>query len=99
LRTAFVPATETTPRTSPPSPSLTRLDPPGIRAVVLLLHGGTRRAAEPVDGRSASWRRSLLMQHSITPRAHEAGVATWLLRYRHRGWNGGGGAVAEPCIA
>ncbi|HEV7875491.1 MAG TPA: hypothetical protein VGP00_02350, partial [Nocardioides sp.] len=62
-----MPATETPPQTSPPRPSLTRLDPPGIRAVVLLLHGGTQQSAEPVDGRSASWRRSLLMQRSITP--------------------------------
>jgi pimeloyl-ACP methyl ester carboxylesterase len=62
---------------------------------VLLLHGGTQQSAEPVDGRSASWRRSLLMQRSITPLAHEAGVATWLLRYRHRGWNGGTGPIAD----
>jgi pimeloyl-ACP methyl ester carboxylesterase len=35
------------------------------------------------------------MQRSITPRAHEAGAATWLLRYRQRGWNGGSGPVAD----
>ncbi len=29
------------------------------------------------------------MQRAVTPRAHEAGVSTWLLRYRERGWNGG----------
>jgi predicted esterase len=69
-------------------PSLTRRDVPGgPRALVLLLHGGTERSSRPVDGRSASWRRAAAMQASITPRAHRAGVATWLLRYGVRGWN------------
>ena len=90
-----MPATETSPRATPPTPTLTRHDPPDIRGVVLLLHGGQQHSTERVDGRSASWRRSLLMQRSITPRAHEAGVATWLLRYRFRGWNGGTGPVAD----
>jgi pimeloyl-ACP methyl ester carboxylesterase len=35
------------------------------------------------------------MQRSISPRAHTAGVSTWLLRYRHRGWNGGSGPIAD----
>ena len=39
------------------------------------------------------------MQRAITPRAHEAGVSTWLLRYRHRGWNGGAGPVADARAA
>ncbi len=77
-------------------PSLTRSDttaPP--RALVLMLHGGKETSTTPVDGRSASWRRSLTMQRSISPRAHTAGVSTWLLRYRHRGWNGGSGPIAD----
>ena len=83
-------------QTSVTEPSLTRLDPPsGPRAVILMLHGGTERSTTPVDGRSASWRRSAAMQRSITPRAHEAGVGTWLLRYRRRGWNGGTGPVED----
>jgi alpha-beta hydrolase superfamily lysophospholipase len=90
-----VTAIETTPRTSPAAPSLTRHDAPDTRGVLLLLHGGKQHSTEPVDGRSASWRRSLLMQRGITPGAHEAGIATWLLRYRHRGWNGGTGPVAD----
>lgn len=79
------------------TPSLTRLDldaPP--RVLALVLHGGTQRSSDPVGGRSASWRRMAAMQRSITPRLHEAGVASWLLRYRVRGWNGdGSGARAD----
>ena len=83
------------PVTSPPAPALTRLDAPDTRAVVLMLHGGKEHSTERVDGRSASWRRSLLMQRSITPRRARGRSATWLLRYRHRGWNGGTGPVAD----
>ena len=35
------------------------------------------------------------MQRTISPDAHAAGVSTWLLRYRHRGWNGGQGPVED----
>jgi predicted esterase len=77
-------------------PSLTRLDPPAEpRAVILVLHGGKERSTTPVDGRSASWRRAAALQRSIAPRAHEAGVGTWLLRYRRRGWNGGSGPLED----
>lgn len=71
--------------------SLTRLDLAGTpRVVCLVLHGGTQHSHEPVGGRSASWKRMAAMQRRITPRLHEAGIATWLLRYRARGWNGTG---------
>ncbi|MDF9715989.1 alpha/beta fold hydrolase [Nocardioides sp. ChNu-153] len=72
-----------------PDEALTRYDVTRPRGVVLLLHGGTEQSASPVDGRSASWRRSAAMQRSITPRLAADGVATWLLRYTLRGWNGG----------
>jgi predicted esterase len=71
-------------------PHLTTYDAPaGARAMVLLLHGGKPHSRQPIDGRSASWRRALWLQRSIAARSHEAGVGVWLLRYRHRGWNGG----------
>ena len=35
------------------------------------------------------------MQRAITPAAHEASVATWLLRYRERGWNVTGESALE----
>lgn len=55
--------------------------------MILLLHGGKVASARPVDGRSASWRLARALQRQITPAAHEARLATWLLRYRQRGWN------------
>lgn len=71
-----------------PEPTITRCDPPGAPgAVVLMLHGGKQHSFTPVDRRSTSWHRSRAMQRSITPGALDAGVSTWLLRYRHRGWN------------
>ncbi|MGV3563018.1 MAG: alpha/beta hydrolase [Nocardioides sp.] len=78
------------------TPSLTRLDPPEApRVVTLVLHGGTQHSTDPVGGRSASWRRMAAMQRRITPRLHEAGIASWLLRYRARGWNGQGTGAQE----
>lgn len=77
-------------------PLLTRLDASGRpEAIVLMLHGGKPTSRLAVDGRSASWRRSAWMQRSIAPRAHEAGVGVWLLRYHQRGWNGGTDRVAD----
>lgn len=71
------------------SPSLTRHDVAQPRALVLLLHGGKQTSRQPVDGRSASWRRMAAIQRAVDEGAHAAGVSTWLLRYRHRGWNHG----------
>ena len=77
-------------------PLLTRLDAPGKpRGLVLMLHGGKETSTQTVDGRSASWRRSHAMQRTISSRAHTAGVSTWLLRYRHRGWDGGSSPIAD----
>jgi predicted esterase len=76
-------------------PDLTRSDVPAPRALVLLLHGGKEHSDLPVDGRSASWRRMAALQRAISPDLHEAGTSTWLLRYRTRGWDGGGGKVAD----
>ena len=77
-------------------PLLTKYDAPGApRAMMLLLHGGKPRSHQAIDGRSASWRRALWLQRDIAPRAHEAGVGLWLLRYRERGWNGGTDRAAD----
>ncbi len=77
-------------------PLLTKHDAPdGPRAMILVLHGGKPRSQQPIDGRSASWRRALWLQRDIAPRAHEAGVGVWLLRYRERGWNGGAERAAD----
>lgn len=75
-----------------PEPALTRYDaPPEIggrpRGVLLMLHGGKPRSTRAVDGRSASWRRSLSMQREIAWPAQQQGLSTWLLRYAVAGWN------------
>jgi alpha-beta hydrolase superfamily lysophospholipase len=76
-------------------PDLTRSDAPAPRAVVLLLHGGKEHSAQPVDRRSASWRRMAALQRAITPALHDAGASSWLLRYRTRGWDGGADKVED----
>lgn len=77
-------------------PSLTQYaGPASPRGVVLMLHGGKERSQQAVDGRSASWRRADSMVRSISAEAETAGAALWLLRYRHRGWNGGSGPVED----
>ena len=78
------------------APSLTRRAPDDPQAVVLMLHGGKARGVDPVDERSASWRRSRWMMSQIAGRANRAGTAVWLLRYGVRGWNAGSGADPSP---
>ena len=71
-----------------PQPALTKYDAPGrARATILMLHGGKDRSERLVTGRSASWRRSQVMQRSIARRAREQGLSTWLLRHGLTGWN------------
>lgn len=77
------------------APSLTRLDAPEPRAVVLMLHGGKERSTTPVDGRSASWRRMAKLQRDISPALLDAGVSSWLLRFGVRGWNDGTGKIDD----
>lgn len=68
-------------------PSLTRRDVADPQALVLVLHGGKQRSRQPVDGRSASWRRMAAVHRAVGPALAEAGASSWLLRYRERGWN------------
>jgi pimeloyl-ACP methyl ester carboxylesterase len=77
-------------------PHLTRYDA-GVRprAVIVMFHGGKARGQEVVDGRSLSWRRTAAMQRDIARAAQEADVSTWLLRFTHRGWNGGADRIAD----
>lgn len=78
------------------SPHLTQRDlAADPSAVVLMLHGGQPSSEQPVDRRSASWLRMALMQRSLSGPLAGAGVATWLLRYRQRGWNGGHPPVSD----
>lgn len=77
------------------TPSLTRLDVSDPRAVVLLLHGGKPRSDRAVAGSSASWQRMAALQRRLHPAWADAGVSSWLLRYRRRGWNGGVAPVED----
>lgn len=99
VRTALrTPLVETRTETSTPThaPSLTTYArPTQAQGVVLMLHGGKDRGHEVVDERSASWRRSAAMARAIVDDVERAGVALHLLRYRHRGWNGGAGPVED----
>lgn len=79
-----------------PAPSLTHRSPRAPRAVVLMLHGGKARGLDPVDDRSASWRRCRWMMSQIAQDANRDGVALWLLRYGVRGWNAGAGPHPSP---
>jgi predicted esterase len=80
-----------------PTPELHRLDPPDTPAgLVLMLHGGQANSQVPVDSRSASWRRSWVMQAQLARRARADGVGLWLLRYGSRGWNAGSAALPSP---
>lgn len=72
-----------------PAPVLTRLDAPGARAAVLLLHGGQQRSDRPVDGRSASWQLMRWLQRDVAGPARRQGVSVWAVRYAVRGWNHG----------
>ncbi|HXH79800.1 alpha/beta hydrolase [Nocardioides sp.] len=77
-------------------PILSKHDAPETtRGLILMFHGGKDRSKEDVDGRSLSWKRSLAMQRSIAPAAHEDDLSVWLLRYRQRGWNGGRDRIAD----
>lgn len=72
------------------TPTLTRRGTTGSpRAVVLMLHGGKPTSARAVGGRSASWQRMAALHRALAGPLAEDQVASWLLRYRERGWNGG----------
>jgi pimeloyl-ACP methyl ester carboxylesterase len=80
-----------------PSPALTRTDPVrGPRGIVLMLHGGAQTGWRPVDGRSASLRRTTAMRDVLEPRVLSQGLSLWLLRFGVRGWNAGPHAEPSP---
>jgi predicted esterase len=80
-----------------PSPGLDRRDPAGSpRAIVLMLHGGAKAGLDPVDGRSASFRRTTAMRNALEKKVLDEGLSLWLLRFGVRGWNAGAGREPSP---
>lgn len=61
-----------------------------------MLHGGAQHGLKPVDGRSASLRRTTAMRDILEPRLLGEGLSVWLLSYGVRGWNAGAGVQPAP---
>src|SRR5262245_35979353 len=61
-----------------------RAEPADVRALVLVLHGGREHGREPVPNRRLAYRRMLPFARALN---RGGGLATWILRYRYRGWN------------
>jgi predicted alpha/beta hydrolase family esterase len=59
----------------------------GVRAVVLVLHGGRADSVAPAR-RGLAYLRVLPFVWAILRATGGTGTAVWLLRYRFRGWNG-----------
>jgi dienelactone hydrolase len=59
----------------------------GVRAVVVVLHGGRARGRQPASGLQLAYRRMVPFARAIERAGRGRGLATWLLRYRYRGWN------------
>lgn len=59
-----------------------------VRGVVLVLHGGRANSFEPVRSRHLSPIRMIPFARLLSSRGAPAGLETWSLRNRVRGWNG-----------
>ena len=68
---------------------------PGAESAVLVLHGGRERSTMETSPFQLSYLRMLDMYAGL--RRHSRSCAVYLLRYRVRGWNPGGG-VPDPVV-
>jgi predicted esterase len=68
-------------------PGLRVLGPARARAVALVLHGGEERSRAPVHRLRPTYLRMLPFARDLAWTGRRGGLAVWLLRYRHRGWN------------
>jgi pimeloyl-ACP methyl ester carboxylesterase len=57
------------------------------RAVVLIMHGGRSRGYDRSSGLRLAYRRMLPFARALDRAGRDHGLATWVLRYRYRGWN------------
>lgn len=61
--------------------------PTSPRGIVLMLHGGAERNADPVKRHNLAWHRGRRLLADIAPRLGAANLAGVLLRYDVIGWN------------
>jgi pimeloyl-ACP methyl ester carboxylesterase len=64
-----------------------RRAPAQTRAVVVVLHGGRARGYDPSSNLRLAYRRMLPFARALNRGGRGGGLATWVLRYRYRGWN------------
>ncbi|GAA3050404.1 alpha/beta hydrolase [Actinokineospora globicatena] len=80
-----------TPRTTPagPEPKITVYGSGtgGVRAVVLVLHGGREHGHGRVGRHQLAYLRMVPFAKDIARHGAEHGVVAWVLRNRFRGWN------------
>ena len=60
---------------------------PGVRAVVLVVHGGTSVSTRPTSATQLAVLRMVPVAQAIRRAVHGSQVAVWRPRFRVRGWN------------
>lgn len=71
-----------------PMPAIRLLHPPGVvRAVVLMLHGGSEESRARSHRLRPPYLRMLPFAYDLRRAGRGHGLAVWLLRYRYKGWN------------
>ncbi|MCW2720867.1 alpha/beta fold hydrolase [Pseudonocardia sp.] len=71
---------------------LPRVEPVGAvpdapRFLVMVLHGGRAHSRESGERKRLTYRRMVPFARMLARRGNDAGLAVFMLRYRHRGWN------------
>jgi predicted esterase len=64
-----------------------RVEPAEVTSVVIVLPGGRARGHEPSSNLRLTYRRVVPFGRALDRAGRAAGLATWVLRYRYRGWN------------
>lgn len=84
-------------RTPAAVPVLVRQGRPAgtLRAVALVLHGGREVSLAPVTAHQLAVLRMVPIARHLASAGSSSGLGVWRLRFRYRGWNAGGGPVAD----
>lgn len=70
-----------------PRPGVRVLGSTGVRAVVLVLHGGQETSKALAHRLRPAYLRMLPFGHDLRRAGGDAGLGVWVLRNRYRGWN------------